>query len=234
MSPTGRVVGVAVALFVLASAACGGGTGSRSASGRQGRVRSRASTLQRVAVQLSDLEPGFKSCAYSGDMDTYLRNIKDLNADTYQSVMSTWTDLKRAGATAGYAAYFGDSDRACRNLIVPREQRDFGSEEEHVRNHPKMVSSFVIQFGDQAAAEAAYNADIFDHSQLADEPAFDVARGEATRLGRNSIVAASKGSPIPTRQAVWQRRSFDILFQSTAIDRQASETVTAAMNARIR
>ncbi|MGH7702065.1 MAG: hypothetical protein ACREMO_03165 [Gemmatimonadales bacterium] len=167
-------------------------------------------------------------------MEAFLANIRSVNPDTFQSSSATWERLKSSGATGGYAAYYGDNDQACDNLIKPRDQRHFGDEEEHIRNHPRMVFSFVIQFGDPAAADAAFRADLFGQSQLKEQVAFDTREGEGTRLGPNSVTSASQGSPIQIRQAVWQKGRFNAFFGSTAIEVRESELVTRAMSSRIR
>lgn len=61
-----------------------------------------------------------------------------------------------------------------------------------------------------------------------------MAEGEATRLGPNSIVGDSQGSPLQFRNAFWQRKGFVVAFSSTALERYESETITTAIDIRIR
>lgn len=222
---------VRVSVLVWLLVACGRGS---MAPERLRANPDKVSTTEAVAVQLADLPAGFHQCPYSGDMDALLANIRSINPQTFQSSSATWERLKGAGATEGYAAYYGDNDMACDNLIKPRDQRQFGDEEEHIRNHPRMVFSFVIRFPDAAAAAAAFRADYFGQSQLKQQVAFDTVEGEATRLGVNSVTSSSQGSPIQIRQAVWQKGAFNVFFGSTAIEVRESEIATKAMDARIR
>jgi hypothetical protein len=164
-------------------------------------------------------------------MATFLGNIRSLNPETFASSSETWEALEKAGATGGYAGYYGDNQSACDNLIKPAGERDFGDEEEHIRHHPKMVFNFVVEFPDQAAAATAYRADLFGQSGLRDD-AFDVVEGDPTGFGPNAITSTSEGSPIQIRQAVWQQERFNIFFGSTALDLRESDLVTKAINRR--
>ncbi|MGH9023182.1 MAG: hypothetical protein ACRDV9_08800, partial [Acidimicrobiia bacterium] len=130
---------------------------------------------------------------------------------------------------------YGDTDRACDNLVKPPGQRYLGeSEEEHFRHHPITALGFVVQFPDPATAVRAYKADYFGQSKLKSQVAFDVADGAPTGLGPNSITSNSQGAPIENRQAIWQGGRFNVFFASTAIERRQSELATRAIDARMR
>jgi len=220
------------ALCILA--ACSrGATSAGAPGGGDGSATGGARTPAEVAIQIADLPAGFQECEYSGDIEAYLADLREVDPDTHASLRDTWIKFRAAGASAAYAAFYGDSRRACDNFLLPVEQRNFGTEAEHVADHPKMATSFVFQFEDEASAEAAYRSDYFGQSKLTDEIAMDVAVGEATRLSANAISAATQGSPIQLRQAAWQRGPWNVSFRSTALDRQASENVTAAVNLRM-
>lgn len=94
-----------------------------------------------VAVRPSDLPSGLRPCAYSGDMDAYLGTIRARQPAFYEGAAATWSRMQAKGAVSGYAAFFARDDEACDNLIRPQAQRQFGDEEEHIRNHPRMVLS---------------------------------------------------------------------------------------------
>lgn len=227
-----RRVLVVAALLLATLAACSDGGSSPDGSASSRKV-GRAETPKDVAIQVADLPTGFEECKYSGDIETYLANVSNVDPKTHDSLMRTWGKFKEAGATAAYAAFYGDSDRACDNFILPAEKRNFGTEEEHISEHPKIVTSMVFQFPDDVTAEAAYKADLFGQSNLKEEIAMDVKVGEPSRLGPNSISAATQGAPVQIRQVAWQRTAWNVLFRSAALDRQASEAVTAAMNIRM-
>jgi hypothetical protein len=69
---------------------------------------------------------------------------------------------------------------------------------------------------------------------LKDQVAFDVAVGDASGLGPNSITSNSQGAPVLNRQAVWQDGRFNVFFASTAVDRGQSEFATRAMDVRMK
>ncbi|MGQ0744467.1 MAG: hypothetical protein ACT4OS_09065 [Acidimicrobiales bacterium] len=220
----------ALALEVLSGCGRGGPGGRVQESSARGGA---ASTPEAVAIQIGDLPTGFEKCSYSGSIDSYLAAIRDVDPITHSSLADRWGRLKAAKATAGYAAFFADSQAACTTFMLPIDQRNFGSEEDHIAQHPRIASSFVFRFVDDASARSAFAADYFGQSALADEIAMDVAVGTDTRLGPNSISVATQGSPIQIRQAVWQKSAWNVLFRSAAIERKASENVTAAIDLRM-
>lgn len=232
-SVVGRTTVTALVLLatVLVMSACG--DASEPAETTATTTAGGPVTPKSINIQLSDLPPGMHECTYSGDMDTYVRNVQQLNADTYRDVSATWEKFKSEGAVGGYAAYYGSNDLGCENLFKPTDQREFGDEQEHIMNHPKMVFAYVIEYRDVAAAEQAYLGDSFGQSALKQMPAFHVSDGVVTGLGANSVVSESRGSPIERRNAIWQNKAYSIFFSSTAIPLSASTTATTAMNSRI-
>jgi len=166
-------------------------------------------------------------------MDEHLASVRDRQPEFYERAASVWRTRQASGVTRAYAAYFGRDDQACDNLIRPQERRNFGDEEEHIRNHPRMVFSVVYQYPDEAAAVATWKAETFEQSNLKTHKALALSEGEATHLGPNSIVGDSQGSPIQFRNAIWQRQEFIVVFSSTTLERNESETITAAINLRI-
>lgn len=234
--PTRNAAMVIVA-FGLLGAGCGSTetptapAASDAPSGVTGTV---GTTADRVALQAQDLPAGTGRCDYSGPIEGYISYVEGINDDTYRSVSATWARLMALGATEGYASFFGSTPEACANLLIPQDQRRFVDEEEHIIRHPRMAFSLVFGFADAAAAEAAYQADVFGQSAMRNRATMLIEEGTTTGLTPNAIVNTSKGAPIQTRQVVWQQGRFNVLFATTAIDVAPSAQASAAMAARMR
>lgn len=184
---------------------------------------------QWVAAQLGDLPPRFHLCDFSGDIETYIENHKGGRAGTYQSLVSTWNKLKSMGATEGYYAVYGDGNDAC-DFVIGRPTTEDpmgpGAHDDNARDHPSTVFSFVAMYRDEPAAAATYETGMFGQDSLG-PPAYQVVRGDPTGLGPNSVVASNNASA-PVTNAVWQSKSFTVLFGAENL--KGSEPQTAIDN----
>lgn len=228
-------VGLAAAVVVAGAVVIGASLGGRQpASGSQHSSLAKGlPAVQRVGVQTFDLPPGFRLCPYSGDFDAYLRNLKALHTGTDKEASDTWTGLRQAGAVAGYVVFYGGDAAACDNLRKFADERKSDKEKETITKHPRFAYSVVIQFPDEAAASAAFKADLLRQSELNSGPALNVVEGDATGLGPNSIVVTNQGSSQQVRRVAWQHKSFAVLFSTTDMALHSSESITTAMNLRI-
>jgi len=186
-------------------------------------------SLVGIAVQQADLpEPSIK-CSFSGDMETYLRQLKDAKSEAYASVLQTWTQLQGKGATAAYIAYWGDARPACDSVISPPASMDHGGG----TKHPTTTFSFVVRYKSPESADDAYKADIFGQSKLKEAPNYEVTSGAATGLGANSVVGLTPKASIPLHQAVWQNGSVTVYYGSENLPLDKSKQVTDSINRRI-
>lgn len=226
---------VAIALSVLL-AGCGSDSDDTvPGAEKSGSGPGERATAKAVSMQASDLPEGLVACRYSGDVETYLREVKARNPNTYESVLATQERFKAAGSTGGYIAYFATSDKTCETIFKPQGERDFTDADGHLTDHPSFAFSFVMQFPDAATAEAAYREGIFGQNRLQEsvgEATMDVERGDSTGLGPNSVTSNTRTRPNHVRQAIWQSGPFNIYVGTDVIVRQDSERITASMNSR--
>jgi hypothetical protein len=186
---------------------------------------------QRVGLQLGELPSGFRLCDFSGEIGAYIENHKTGRKQTYDSLVSTWAKLQSMGATEGYYAVYGDSATACDFVIGRSTVHDPGLHEDNARGHPTTAYTFVARYRDEAAAAEVYTSDTFGQKGLR-PPQFDVVTGEPTGLGPNSVVASNKASQ-PVTRAVWQARSFTVVYGSENLKGSEPDALLDAVYGRI-
>jgi hypothetical protein len=184
-------------------------------------------TAASVSVQSGDLPSGMVRCELSGDIDTYLNNIKTKDPATFTSTKTQWDSAKEKGATGAQVVFYTDSAANCASV------------ESKVSNISsaayKLVVNFVIQFKDEATAASDYaNEKIFgiDRATLKADGA-PVKEGAATGLGPNSIVLSV---PIANQSfyiAVWQGKAFMVILGIINLDSATGQKVADAENKRI-
>lgn len=122
------------------------------------------SSLEGIAVQRADLpEPSVK-CSFSGDVETYMKALKDAKSESYDSVVQTWKQLQEKGATAAYIAWWGDAQPACDDVVSSSNSMDHGAGSKH----PTTTFSFVVRYNSPDSAASAYRAEIFGQSSEGD------------------------------------------------------------------
>jgi hypothetical protein len=184
-------------------------------------------TASTVSVQQGDLPTGMVRCDLSGDIDTYMNNIKTKDPTTYTSTKNQWEAAQAKGATAAQVVFYTDSSANCASV------------ESKVANISsatyKLVVNFVVQFKDEATAANGYtNEKIFefDRATLKSDGA-PVTEGTKTGLGPNSIVLSL---PIANQSfyiAVWQGKVFMVILGIINLDSATGQKVAEAENKRI-
>ena len=111
-----------------------------------------AATPQSVAVQAGDVPSDLKKCADSGDIDSYLKNVKSKSPTSYQQVNDQWQKEKSAGATAGQVEVYADSQDECDALSSGRSPQS--------TTPPKIVLNYVVQFKDETSASKDYKDEV--------------------------------------------------------------------------
>jgi hypothetical protein len=184
-------------------------------------------TASSVSVQPSDLPSGMQRCSLSGDINTYLSNIKAKDPTTYTSTKTQWDAAQKNGATDAEVVFYTDSVANCGSV---------GSNVSSISAATyKVVVNFVVQFKDEAKAAAGYTGgSIFgiDRSTLTGGGA-PVVEGTKTGLGPNSIVLSV---PIANQSfyiAVWQHKAFMVILGMINLDSAAGQRVADAQNKRI-
>jgi hypothetical protein len=182
-----------------------------------------AATASSVSVQPGDLPSGMHRCDVSGDMNTYLKNIKTKDPATYASTNSNWEAAKKNGATAAEVVFYNDDLANCAKTSSI------------LSTAGKLVVNFVIQFKDEAKAAAGYTSgSIFgiDKSTLKAGGA-PVTEGAKTGLGANSIVLSATIANQSFYIAVWQRKAFMVILGIINVDTVSGQKVADAENKRI-
>jgi hypothetical protein len=180
-----------------------------------------------VAVQPGDLPSGMQRCDLSGDITTYLNNIKTKDPSTYTSIKTQWDDAQTKGATAAQIVFYTDSAANCTSVE---------SQGSNITSAAyKVVVNFVIQFKDEASAASGYTSGkIFgiDQSTLKGDGA-PVIEGMTTGLGANSIVLSATIASQSFYIAVWQKKVFMVILGIINLDAGAGQKVADAANKRI-
>lgn len=203
-------------IAVLMVAACSG----PSAAGN-------VATAATVSVQPGDVPAGMVRCDLSGDIDTYMNNIKTKDPATYTSTKNQWETAQAKGATAAQVVFYTDSVANCASV------------ESKVANISaatyKLVVNFVIQFKDETTAASGYSSgSIFgiDQATLKSDGA-PVVEGTKTGLGPNSIVLSL---PIANQSfyiAIWQNKKFMVILGIINLDPATGQKVADTANKRI-
>jgi hypothetical protein len=186
-----------------------------------------APTASSVSVQPSDLPSGMHRCDLSGDINTYLNNLKTADPSTYASTSSQWAAAQKNGATTAQIVFYTDSVANCASVASKVSNINAAAY--------KVVVNFVVQFKDEASAATGYtNGKIFgiDQSTLKTGGA-PVVEGTQTGLGANSIVLSATIANQAFYIAVWQNKAFMAILGIINVDTATGQKVAAAENKRI-
>ena len=181
-----------------------------------------------VAVQPSDLPNTMHRCSVSGDINSYIDNLKTKDPATYTSTKNEWTDAQSKGATAAQVVFYTDSDANCASVASTVANLSGAS-------YP-LVVNFSVQFKDEASAASGYtNGQIFgiDRTTLKANGA-PVVEGTKTGLGPNSIVLSATVLSQAFYIAVWQNKAFMVILGIINLDPASGQKVAAAENKRIK
>jgi hypothetical protein len=185
------------------------------------------SSVSSVSVQRADLSSGMQRCDLSGDINTYLDNIKTKDPSTYTSTKAQWEEAQTNGATAAQVVFYTDSLANCAKVASKVSNITSASY--------KLVVNFVVQFKDEASAATGYTSKtIFgiDRSTLKADGA-PATEGTKTGLGANSIVLSATIANQAFYIAVWQNKAFMVILGIINLDTGAGQTAAEAVNKRI-
>jgi hypothetical protein len=166
-------------------------------------------------------------CDPSGDITTYLNNIKTKDPSTYTTLQTEWAAAQKNGATAAQVVFYSDSVADC--ATVASNVANLSSATY------KLVVNFVIEFKDEASAATGYTSKSifgFDPSTLKVSGA-PVTAGTKTGLGANSIVLSATIANQSFFIAVWQNKAFMVILGIINIANLAGQKVADAENKRI-
>jgi hypothetical protein len=189
---------------------------------------SSAPTAASVSAQPGDLPSGMHRCSISGDINTYLENLKTKDPATYTSTKSQWTDAQAKGATATQVTFYTDSEANCANVASTVSSISSATY--------KLVVNFVVQFKDETSAASGYTSgQIFgiDRSMLKANGA-PVTEGTKTGLGPNSITLSTSILAQSFYIAAWQNKAFMVILGIINFDSTTGQSVADAENKRIK
>src|SRR5487761_14674 len=106
-----------------------------------------APTAASVAVQPGDVPNNMHRCSISGDIGSYLNNLKTKDPATYKSTNAEWTDAQSKGVTATQVTFYSDSDANCASVASAVANLSGAA-------YP-LVVNFSVQFKDERARPAA-------------------------------------------------------------------------------
>jgi hypothetical protein len=185
-------------------------------------------TAASVAVQPGDVPNTMHQCSISGDINTYLDNLKTKDPSTYTSTKAEWVDAQSKGAIATQVVFYTDSAANCENVASTVANLSAAA-------YP-LVVNFSVQFKDEASAANGYTSgQIFgiDRSMLKANGA-PVVEGTQTGLGPNSIVLSTTILNQAFYIAVWQNKAFMVILGIINLDSATGQKVAAAENKRIK
>ena len=185
-----------------------------------------AATPQSVALQSGDVPKGLQRCSESGDIQSYLDQLKKKDPASYQSTSDQWTKEKNAGATAGYVAIYADNTAECDTFL--------GGKTPNSKTPPKIMINIVVEFKDEASSAKDYKASFFGFStQDLKSSGATVTEGKNTGLGANSAVGSVAIFGVTLYFAVWQDKAFESALVSFNVPDADSRKATTNINGRI-
>ena len=185
-------------------------------------------TAASVAVQPGDVPNTLHRCSISGDINTYLDNLKTKDPATYTSTKAEWADAQSKGAIAAQVVFYTDSAANCENVASTVANLSAAA-------YP-LVVNFIVQFKDEGGAASGYTSgQIFgiDRSMLKANGSA-VVEGTKTGLGPNSIVLSATILNQAFYIAVWQNKAFMVILGIINLDSATAQKVAAAENQRIK
>jgi hypothetical protein len=184
-------------------------------------------TVASVSVQPADLPSGMQRCDVSGDINTYLNNIKTKDPSAYATTKAQWDAAQAKGATAAQVVFYTDNAANC--LSVASKVSNISAATY------KLVVNFVVQFKDEATAATGYSSGkIFGIDQSAlNAGGAPVTQGTKTGLGANSIVLSAAIANQAFYIAVWQNKAFMVILGIINLESASGQKVAVAVNKRI-
>lgn len=186
-----------------------------------------ASTPSNVSVQSSDVPKGMSKCSQSGDVNTYLNEVKTSDPKSYSTTKAEWDLAKKDGATGAQFTFYAVTKADCSGL----SKASGGAPTD------KLIGSVVIQFKDSTSASKGFSSESILGFKSSDLKAlggsgFTLTEGTKTGLGANSaVVSGSFGAPIWI--AVWVNKAFYVILIGFNVDTPAMGRIATAINGRI-
>jgi hypothetical protein len=184
-------------------------------------------TPQSVAVQNGDVPTGLQKCSESGEINSYLKNVKAKNTSTYQQVNDLWQKEKKAGATAGWVQAYADSSAECNSLGTGQSPSS--------NNPPRIVLNYVVQFKDESSAAKDYNDNeiLGVNPQQIQSQGGTVKKGSETGLGGNSTSGSISLFGLQLEFAAWQKKAFFVAVIAVGLSDPEAKKVYDGINGRI-
>jgi hypothetical protein len=199
---------VASALAWLAVAAC-------SVTGASSRPPTQ------IGLQQGDLPADLSRCPASGDVTAFARSLPPGSPAAQDELLNAWEDLKRQGATRGaVTVYAAQPAAACSARLGSGEGAN--------------VTSLVVEFRDEGAAEAAYRRGVLGFttpSEDAEVP--DLTRGAATGLGQNAWLLQRSIGGRSLIVGLWHRHAVLVLFLAVDEDPLHAKQALSSVDGRI-
>ena len=174
-----------------------------------------------VALKVSDIPSGLKTCPGSGSIDSYLKAVRTKDPDSYANLSDAWATFQKSGADAAAITAFADDTANCSGL--------FGA------GRGKSATSFVIRYRDAGSATTAFKRGILNFpTPTVDQQTPGLTVGEATGLGANSWVFHQAVSGRAAYIAFWQRGPFDVIVLIADLDPDAAKHAVEAVDSRAR
>ena len=187
-----------------------------------------APTAASVSAQPGDLPNTMHRCSISGDVNTYMENLRTKDPATYTATKAEWEDAQTKGAIATEVVFYTDSAANCTNVASTVSNLSAAA-------YP-LVVNFSVQFKDEASAATGYmNGKIFgiDRTLLKSNGA-PVVEGTKTGLGPNSVVLSTTVLSQAFYIAVWQNKAFMVILGVINLDAATGQKVADAENKRIK
>src|SRR5262249_10817346 len=119
-----------------------------------------------IGLQQGDLPGTLQRCSASGEIGTYLRSPRPAAVPAHDELQTAWQDLQRHGAVRAALTVYAAQPAACSARLGAGDGTN--------------VTSLVVEFRDDASAEAAYQRGVLGFttpSEDAEVPGMD--RGAA-------------------------------------------------------
>ena len=173
-----------------------------------------------VGLQQGDLPDGLSRCPASGDIDAFARSLQRASPAAHDEVLGAWKDLQGHGAVQGAVTVYAAQPAACAVRLGSGEGTT--------------VTSLVVRFRDDSAAEAAYRRGVLGFttpSEDADVP--DMTRGAATGLGHNAWVLRRSAEGRTLTVGLWERHGVLVLFLAVDEDPLHVQQALSSVDGRI-
>jgi hypothetical protein len=168
-------------------------------------------------LQASDVPAGLRVCLGSGPIDVYIAVMQSANPNIGSRVTDQWLQMLRDGAIDGAISLFAANPRACKAELGATAG-------------VKATTSFVAQFGDEAAADRGWRDGVFGFvPPAAGVLTPGVTVGSGTGLGVSSFTYDRPS----VRLACWHHGVFVALVVVSNFDLNTFKAATAAIDPRL-